>query len=235
MRNLAKLSLGDTFPNKKAYWAGLKSNQGSRHASHRHNIYFVYVRLEMENGAKREGLAENQIDRLRVECVNQSPPVGTTAKLAAGDYGHLSYEDDFSTTRWHHLGDVKVAHKNHGGYRGHEFWVGMVGGYATSTQLLQRFSSPRPLKELVVTADCYADAKNLGGQAVVQVAPRGAEPKWQTATLSLHSGPLRVEISADEIGDLQEFDVRIVLRSTSGVEHGSKACATLHSLSVEGR
>ena len=32
----------------------------------------------------------------------------------------------------------------------------MVGGYATSTELLQRFFSPRPLKDLVVTADCYA-------------------------------------------------------------------------------
>ena len=52
-----------------------------------------------------------------------------------------------------------------------EFWVGMVGGYATSTELLQRFSSPRPLKELVVTADCYADGKNLGGQSHVAGCP----------------------------------------------------------------
>jgi hypothetical protein len=38
-----------------------------------------------------------------------------------------------------------------------------------------------------------------------------------------------------ELGDLREFDVRVVLRSTSGVEHGSKACATLRSLKVNGK
>jgi hypothetical protein len=39
---LVKLRLGDNFPDKKAYWAGLRSNAERRNASHRHNIYFVY-------------------------------------------------------------------------------------------------------------------------------------------------------------------------------------------------
>ena len=194
-----------------------------------------YVRLDMENRAERKGLSGNQVDRLRVECVHQSPPAGAVAKLVADAYGNLSYEDDFSTTRWRHLGDLKVAHKKYGGHRGDDFWVGMVGGYATSTKLFQRLSSPKRLQQLVVTANCYADATNLGGQAVLQVAPRGAEPIAEIASKGLHKGPLRVEIPGDEIGDLREFDVRVVLRSTSGVEHGSKACATLHSLRIEGR
>lgn len=194
-----------------------------------------YVRLEMENRADRAGLAANRIDRLRVECVHRSPPAGATAELIADDYGKFSYDDEFFTARWRHFGEMKTAHQSHGGWRGGEFWVGMVGGYATSTELLQRFSSPKPLKELVVTADCYADGKNLGGQAVLQVGPRDSEPKWQIASQGLHRGPLRMEIPADEIGDLQRFDVRVVLRSTSGVEHGSKACATLRSVIVRGR
>ena len=194
-----------------------------------------YVRLDMENNADRNGLPGKQIDRLRVECIHQSPTPGATAKLAADDYGNLSYEDDFSTTRWRHLGQVTVGHKNHGGHRGDEFWVGMGGGYATSTELLQRFSSPRPLKELVVTADCYADGKNLGGQIMLQVAPRGAKPNWHAVTQGLHRGPLQVTVPTSELGGLQEFDLRVVLRSSSGVEHGTKACATLRALTVEGR
>lgn len=195
-----------------------------------------YVRLDMESNADGNGLPGNQIDRLRVECVHQSPPAQATAKLVEDDYGKLSYEDDFSTTRWRHLGQIKVAHENHGGHRGDEFWVGMVGGYATSTELLQRFSttSSRPLKRLVVTADCFADGKNLGGQVVLQVAPRGAKPQWQATTQGLHRGPLQVDVPPGELGDLREFDVRVLLRSASGVEHGTKACATLHALRVEG-
>ena len=87
----------------------------------------------------------------------------------------------------------------------------------------------------MVTADCYADGKNLGGQAVLQVAPRGVKPKWQAATQGLHRGPLIVEVPPSQIEDLQEFDVRVLLQSSSGVEHGTKACATLRALKVEGR
>jgi len=194
-----------------------------------------YLRLSMENQAESSHVAGNRIDRLRVECVHQAPPPGATAQLVGDEYGNLSYDDDFSTTRWKHFGRANVAHKNHGGHRSDEFWVGMVGGYATSTELVQRVSSPRPLEKLVVTADCYADGKSLGSQVMLQVAPWGAEPKWQAGTQGVHRGPLQVEVPSKDLGDLQEFDVRVQLRSTSGVEHGQKACATLRALKVEGR
>jgi hypothetical protein len=91
------------------------------------------------------------------------------------------------------------------------------------------------MTELVVTADCYADGQNLGGQAVLQVSPRGAAPRWEVATSGLHRGALKLHVPPAALGDLREFDVRVVLRSTSGVEHGSKACATLRSLKVKGK
>jgi hypothetical protein len=61
------------------------------------------------------------------------------------------------------------------------------------------------------------------------------DPKWQVATSGLHRGALKLEIPPAELGDLREFDVRVLLRSNSGVEHGSKACATLRSLTVNGK
>ena len=100
---------------------------------------------------------------------------------------------------------------------------------------MQRVSSPRELKQLAVTVDCYADGKNLGGLAALQIAPRDEDPKWETSTQGLHRGPLQVEVPSEELAGLQEFDIRILLRSTSGVEHGEKACATLDELSVRGK
>ena len=206
--------------------------------------HVFYLQVSMENCAgsvgqianpSHEDLPANRLDRLRVECVHQPPPSGATAKLVADAYGNLSYEDDFSTTRWRHLGSVKARHEDHGGYRDGRFWVGMVGGYATSTELVQRVSSSRRLKELAVTADCYADGKNLGGSAVLQVAPRGRAPKWQVSTKGRHRGSLRLEVPSEELDGLQEFDVSILLKSNSGVEHGEKACATMDHLSVYAR
>lgn len=194
-----------------------------------------YVRMEMENEAEDSGLPGNRIDQLYVETVHRAPPSGARAMLTEDDYGRFYYDDEFTTTRWKHFGKVDVAHKNHGGYRDDEFWVGMVGGYATSTTLRQRFSSPRTLEALAVIADCYTDGKNLGGQVVLQVGPRGEAPKWQAVTEGLHRGPLKVVVPRSELEDLQQFDVRVVLRSNSGVEHGAKACATLDALKVEGR
>ena len=37
--SLAKMSLGDTFPNKSQWWAALKKNG----PAHKHNIYTIYV------------------------------------------------------------------------------------------------------------------------------------------------------------------------------------------------
>jgi hypothetical protein len=213
--------------------------------------HVFYLRVGMENTAPRPGQASrlpagqstsdstalpgNRLDRLRVECTHQPPPPGATAKLVEDDYGNLSYEDDFSTLRWRHFGSVKAHHKDHGGYRRNGFWVGMVGGYATSTELLQRVSSPRELEELIVTADCYADGMNLGGSAVLQIAPRDENPRWETSTQGLHRGPLRVEVPGAELAGLREFDVHVLLRSTSGVEHGEKACATVSQLSIQAK
>jgi hypothetical protein len=41
---LAKLSLGDTFPNKRAFWAGLWANENEKRLKsvRRNDIYFVY-------------------------------------------------------------------------------------------------------------------------------------------------------------------------------------------------
>lgn len=194
--------------------------------------HVFYLRIKMENHGD---LPANRLDRLRVECVHQAPPAGAAAKLVGDAYGNLSYEDDFSTSRWRHFGSVKAQHDDHGGYRRGRFWVGMVGGYATSAELVQRISSPRELKELAITADCYADGKNLGGSAVLRIAPRGEEPKWETSTQGMHRGPLRVEVPGEELAGLREFDVRILLRSGSGVEHGERACATVNDLSIHAR
>ncbi len=207
-----------------------------------HHVF--YLRINLENHGESAGrianpphndLPANQLDRLRVECVHRPPPAGAAAKLVEDAYGNLFYEDDFSTSRWRHFGSVKARHDDHGGYRDGKFWVGMVGGYATSTELVQRVLSPRELKELAVTADCYADGKNLGGFAALQIAPRGEDPKWETSTQGLHRGPLRVEVPSGQLTGLREFDIRVLLRSTSGVEHGEKACVTLDHLTVRGR
>lgn len=203
-----------------------------------------YLRVAMENRTDHVGqipnpppggTLANRLDRLRVECVHKPPPSGAAASLVEDAYGNLTYEDDFSTPRWRHLGSVKSRHEDHGGYREGKFWVGMVGGYATSTELVQRISSPRELKELAVTVDCYADGKNLGGAAVLQIAPRDGSPTWETGTQGLHRGPLEVEVPAKDLAGLRDFDVRVLLKSNSGVEHGEKACATVDRLTVRSK
>ncbi len=155
--------------------------------------------------------------------------------MVADDYGNLTYQDDFRTGRWRHLGRLEVGHSTHGGYRGDGFWVGLKGGYATSVRLVQRVSAPQPLKQLAVMADCYADGKNLGGGVTVQVAPRNGKPRGGTSSRDVHNGPLRLEVPPKELAGLKEFDVHIVLSSTSGVEDGNKACATLRGLSIQAK
>ena len=189
----------------------------------------------MENAAQQTGLAENRLDRLRVRCEHQPPQAGAAAKLSSDLYGNLTYEDDFTTKRWQHLGRLDVGHPTHGGYRDHGFWVGMTGGFATSTQLLQRISSPQPLKQLVVMADCSANGPSLGGSITLSVGPRGEKPKWDVQTQGVHNGPLRLEVPAGELGSLQDFDVHMTLHSSSGVENGDKACATLSKLTIQAK
>ena len=192
-----------------------------------------YLRVRLSNHADKAAQPANRLDRLRVECVHRPPPAGTDAELVADCYGNLSYEDDFSTARWRHLGSLDIHHPDHGGQRDGQIWVGRVGGYATQAHLLQRFSSPQPLKELAVTIDCRADEKNLASRVALQIAPRGQKPQWEIGTQGRHQGPLRLEVPAEELHGLKDFDAHVVLHSRSGVEGGDQACARLERLAVQ--
>ena len=193
------------------------------------------VRILMEHAQGEAGIVANRLDRLRVRCVHQPPPPGTRAQLQSDDNDVLSYEDDFQAMRWPHLGAMSVAHASHGGFRDGHFWVGLKGGTATSTRLTQRIASPRPLQELTVTADCYADTTNLGGSVTLAIAPRQQEPRWKVTSQGRHDGPLTLVVPAAELAGLQEFDIDVTLSSNSGVEQPGKACATLKRIRVEAR
>ena len=197
--------------------------------------HVFFVRVSMENAAQQAGLGGNRLDRLRVRCEYQPPQADTAAKLSSDLYGNLTYEDDFTTKRWLHLGRLDVGHPTHGGYRGRSFWVGMMGGFATSTHLVQRLSSPQPLKQLVVMADCSANGPSLGGSITLSVGPRGEKPKWEVQTQGVHNGFLKLEVPAGELGSLQDFDLHVMLHSSSGVENGDKACATLSKLTIQAK
>ncbi|NUQ62183.1 MAG: hypothetical protein HUU20_06830 [Pirellulales bacterium] len=197
--------------------------------------HVFFVRVLMENRAEQADLPGNRLDRLQVRCVHQPPAAGAAAMLVADAYGNLAYEDDFRSQRWPHLGRLEVEHPTHGGFRAGGFWVGMKGGYATSTKLLQRVSSPQPLGQLVVAADCDADGKNLGGSVALGVGPRGEEPKWEVRTEARHSGPLQLEIPSAELAQLRDFDVHVKLHSSSGVEGDDRACATVRGLSIHAK
>ena len=197
--------------------------------------HVFFVRVAMENAAQQAGLAGNRLDRLRVRCEHQPPQADAVAQLSSDLYGNLTYEDDFTTKRWQHLGRLDVGHQTHGGYRDRGFWVGMKGGFATSTQLVQRISSPQPLKQLVVMADCSANGPSLGGSITLSVGPLGEKPKWDVQTQGVHNGSLKLEVPAGELGSLQDFDVHMTLHSSSGVENGDKACATLSKLTIQAK
>jgi hypothetical protein len=200
-----------------------------------HGKHVFFVRLLMENPSGKAGIAANRLDRLSVRCVHQPPPAGAAARLLVDDNDALSYADDFRSTRWRHFGDVSAAHPTHGGFRDGYFWIGLKGGTATSTRLIQRVSSPRPLKELKVSADCYADAPSLGGSVTLSIAPRQGEPRWSVTSQGRHDGPLSVEVPAAELKGLQEFDVHVTLSSSSGVEQGNKACASLKGIRIRAK
>jgi hypothetical protein len=189
-----------------------------------------FVRVLMENPRSEPGTVSNRLDQLRVRVIHQPPPPGAAATLQPDDNDVLGYRDDFRTNRWRHLGTLTTDHPTHGGWRDGGFWVGLKGGTATSTHLVQRFTAPRALQVLRVEADCYADAPNLGGSVRVAVAPRGAEPRWSVTSPPRQDGWLNLEIPPAELGGLAEFDLHIWLHSGSGVEQGPKACATLRAV-----
>ena len=104
---------------------------------------------------------------------------------------------------------------------------------------MQRISSPRALKELTVSVNCYAHAKSLGGHVDLQIAPRDGAVRWKTSTDKtpggVHNGPLLLKIPGDQLRDLRTLDVHVILRSTSGVEGGNRQCASLNSLSIRAK
>ena len=84
-------------------------------------------------------------------------------------------------------------------------------------------------------ADCYADAPNLGGSVTLSVAPRQGEARWSVTSQGRHDGPLTLKVPAEKLAGLQEFDVHVLLSSSSGVEQGDKACATLRGMRVHAK
>ncbi len=201
-----------------------------------------FLRVRMSNDGKVAHVPANRLDRLTVKCVHKPPPETVAASLVWDIYGDLSYDDDFSTPRWKHFGHLEVAHKDHGGHRGASFWVGMVGGFPTSTHLLQRLTAPRELKELSIAINVSANTKDLGGHVDLQVAPRGQKVRWKTSTDDylknsggIYGDWLPLPIPAGELRSGREFDIHIKLRSTSGVEGGPNACAAVSGLKVRAK
>ncbi|MFN0130748.1 MAG: hypothetical protein ACKV19_29140 [Verrucomicrobiales bacterium] len=197
--------------------------------------HVFFVRILMENPNGMADIAANRLDRLRVRCVHQPPQPGASAQLMADDNDVLSYEDGFQATRWAHFGAVTAAHPSHGGFRDGYFWVGGIGGTGTSSRLVQRISSPRPLKELTVIADCNANAPDLGGSVTLSIAPRHGQPRWSVASEGRHNGSLSLKVPGEELQELQDFDLHVTLSSSSGVEQGDKACAALSGIRIQAR
>ena len=201
----------------------------------------VTVRMTQQRGDSRD--LRHRLDQLTIECEHQPPGPGGAARLTGDDYGNLYYDDDFTTARWRYFGALKTTHPTHAGFRGAIFWVGLKGGYAVTSTVVQRFSAPRPLKQLTVAVDGYANSPDLGGTLRLEVAPRGEAAIWSTPSSGRHNGRLTLEIPEEGLhgdaakvpGGLQDFDVRVVLRSISGVERGDTACASFGRLSIHAR
>ena len=217
---------------------GIETIASTANSESLQNRRVFYVRVRMTNHADEAGQQGNRLDRLRIECVHQEPSEGAAAALVRDGYGNLSYDDDFSTTRWQHLGGVTAAHKNHGGYEEGRFWVGMVGGFTTSTHVIQRLSTPQELKDLTVSLQARVNTRNLGGHLDLGIAPRGGKIQWRTSTdgkpRGVYNG-LTLKVDSEDLKSLRDFDVHIVLRSTSGVEGGRKECASVSTLRIRGK
>jgi len=202
------------------------------------NSRTVFVRVAVRNDAEAADVPANVLDRLEVRCTHKPPPAGAAATFYQNLSGDLFYHDDFSTVRWQHLGQLRAAHPTHGGYTGSGFWVGMVGGYPTSTGLVQRFTAPREMKALTVTVHGRVNTRDLGGHVDLGVAPRGGKVQWRASTDQQEGGvhdTLSLQLPPEALPELRDFDVHIILRSTSGIESGEKACASIEDLSIRAR
>jgi len=199
----------------------------------------VYLRVAMTNRADKPGLPGNSLQRLVVQCVHRPPASPAAAPLEADAYGNLRYHDDFTTPRWKHLGQLDVEHKDRGGWRPGNFWVGLVGGRSARVHLVQRFTTARELTELRATVYCRADAKQLAGYASVAVAPRGGLPQWKASTegpsRGTFRGPLTAEVPKADLKGLREFDVHVFLESRSGVDQPARSAASVSRLEIQAR
>ncbi len=217
-----------------AFAAGPNELKGAKQLS-------VRVEMSQKNGDSHN--LSHRIDDLVIEAEHVEPAAGSAAQLVSDDYGNLSYDDDFTTERWAHLGTLSPTSSSHFGRRETGFWIGLKGGTTLGGSLTQRFTSPRALKELEVKIRGYANGPDLGGSLTLEVAPRGQAPIWRLRSQGRHSGPMTIKIPTEDLtgdrsrvsGGLTDFDVRVTLHSASGVEQGQKACATLDSLSIRGR
>ena len=196
----------------------------------------VFVTLRMAQKKGRSDILTHRLDQLVFECEHQPPKPRAIAQLMADQYGSLSYDDDFSTTRFSYFGEVKASAKSHGGYLSNGFWVGLKGGSAISTSVLQRVSAPKILKNLEVSVNCYANSPDLGGSITLAVTPRGQKKlKWTVRTVGRHGGWLTLKVPTKQLAGLRHFDVHVLLHSSSGVEQGSKACASVSALRIRGK
>ena len=107
--------------------------------------------------------------------------------------------------------------------------------------VVQRVSTSQQLKHLKVSIDASSDL-NLGGHVELGVAPRGQAIHWKTSTderlageNQRYSGWLPLDLPAEEVADVRDFDVHIILRGTSGVKGSDKPCAGVSGLKVEGK
>ncbi len=187
-----------------------------------------YVKVKMANDARKDGVPANRLDWLKVECIHDAP-ANAVASLSADQYGGLYYDDDFSTSRWEHLGSVDVNGK--GGYREGEFWVGSRAGSGSSVHLVQSVQSPGEMKGLTVSASAYANARSLGGGVELGVGPRGGPVRW-SMTAGDQEDWLDLSIPVAQLAGLRDFDVHITLKSTSGVDMGDTAPATVTALKI---
>jgi len=207
------------------------------------NRHGALLRIVMRQSRGDSDNLAHRLDRLVIECEHQPPAAGSVAGLVSDDYGNLSYEDGFATTRWKHFGELAASHPSHAGFRGSAFWVGLKGGFVVSNVIVQRFHAPRALKQLAVSVTGYANSPDLGGSIQLEIVPRGGKPLWSTTSRGRHQGELTLEVPAKELSGksakvsegIRDFDVRITLRSHSGVEQGDKACATLDKISIRAK
>ena len=107
--------------------------------------------------------------------------------------------------------------------------------------VVQRISAPQQLKQFKVSIDVSIDL-DLGGHVVLGVAPHGQEIRWETGTDERlagedrrYGGWLPLDLPAEEVAHVRDFDVHIILRGTSGVKGSDKPCAGVSGIKVEGK